>query len=155
MLAIEKTITEFVRDAPFAAIAPDERVSAAMAVMLERKLDCVLVTEAGKPVGIFTEHDFLNKLAANRRDPATTAIAEVMTPNPECLRMNDRMNYAINRMAIRGYRNIPIVDSDGRAISVIDVRVVMLHLLKLFAEVEREGGSKKGTEEWSEIGGGG
>jgi CBS domain-containing protein len=155
VLPVEKTIAEFAAGVPFATVRPDDLVSAAVAIMRERKLDCVLVTEAGRPVGIFTEHDFLKRIAAARRDPAATPIRDVMTAHPECLRPHDRMNYAINRMALGGYRNIPIVDAEGRAITVVDVRMVMLHLLKLFAEVEREGPPPKGVDEGTEIGGAG
>jgi CBS domain-containing protein len=154
MLAIEKTISDFVRDVPFATVRPDDPVSAAVALMLEKKVDAVLVTEAERPVGIFTEHDFVHRVAAAHRVPATTPIRDVMTPQPECLGPNDRMNYAINRMAIRGFRNIPIVDASGRLVAVLDVRMAMLHLLKLFAELEREGARRKGPDDWTDTGGG-
>jgi len=155
VLRIEKTIHEFVRDVPFGTVRPEDPVTAAMALMLDKRLSCVVVTEGGRAVGIFTEHDFLKRVAAEKRDPATTKMRDVMSLKPESLKPNDRMNYAINRMAVRGFRHIPIVDDQGAPTSVLDVRMVMLHLLKLFAEAEREGApANKGLDDGTEIGGG-
>ena len=132
-------------------MGPDDLVSTAVAGMRDKKTHCALVVEEGKLVGIFTERDFLNRIASQRRDPARVAIREVMTLDPQTLRAHDCVSYAINRMAVGRYRNVPIVDRNGAPTSVLDVRLVMMHLIKVFAEVE-QGGSDH--PEWIDIGGG-
>ena len=46
-----------------------------------------------------------------------------------------------------------IVDDEGRPTSLLDVRLVMLHLIKVFAELETERVSPSDGE-WIDIGGG-
>jgi hypothetical protein len=55
-------------------------------------------------------------------------------------------------MALRGFRNVPVVDESGRPTSVLDVRIVMGHLIKVFAEVEKE--DPDVGDAWIDIGGG-
>lgn len=153
MRRIQKSIAECIARAEFVALGPDDSVAAAAAAMTDKGHDCVLVIEGDRLTGIFTERDYLNRVAAQRRDPVATRLSDVMTPDPETLHEDDQVNYAINRMAERSYRNIPVVDRDGKPLSVLDVRLVMAHLIKVFAEVERDDPELAG--EWIDIGGGG
>src|SRR6186997_2147183 len=101
--------------------------------MREKSTHCALVVEGEVLIGIFTERDFLNRIAAEKRNPAEVRVRDVMTPDPEALHAHDSIAYAINRMAIRRFRNVPVVDRNRRPTSVLDVRLVMMHLLKVFA----------------------
>lgn len=153
MQRIQKTISEFLSDSPVPSVGPDDRVTAAMESMKSAGSYCTLVIHDGKLLGIFTERDFLNRVAAAQRNPGETAIRDVMTAQPETLQSGDCISYAINRMAVRGYRNVPIVDEGGAAKAVITVRNVIDHVTELFAEVG-ETGTGEGGDEWVDIGGG-
>lgn len=153
MQRIQKTIAEFVSGGPLPSAGPDDKVSLAIVTMKSTRSDCVLVIESDKLIGIFTERDFLLRVAAEQREPAATRLRDVMTAEPETLAMSDCISYAINRMATRGYRNVPIVDPDGRAVAVVDVRDIIDHLADLFAEIGESGGGEL-DREWVDIGGG-
>jgi CBS domain-containing protein len=157
VLQIQRSIGECIARVEFASVAPDQPVTDAVAAMLEKSTACALVIDGGALVGIFTERDFLNRVSAGQRDPKVTPVRAVMTPEPLTLREHDNVAYAINRMAEGGFRHVPIVDGEGRPTSVLDVRVVMLHLVKVFAERERDGqrGDGEVGAEWIDIGGGG
>ena len=155
MQRIKQSIKECIARTELVSVTAEDTVDAAVAAMLEHKTDCVLVVQSGELVGIFTERDFINRVAARKRNPATVKIGEVMTAEPETLRPHDMVAYAINQMVVGGYRHVPIVDDGGRPTSVLDVRVVMTHLIKLFAEIEQNGGRDPGDDdEWVDIGGG-
>ncbi len=151
MRSIQKSIAECIARADFVAVGPDAPVTAAVNAMREKGTNCALVVDGEKLVGIFTERDFLHRIAAEQRDPSSVAMREVMTPDPESLRAHDSVTYAINRMAVRKYRNVPIVDRKGRPTSVLDVRLVMMHLIKVFAELDQGG---QDHDAWIDIGGG-
>lgn len=154
MRSIQTTIDQFISDEPLPAVAPDDPVSAAMTAMKTHASDCALVLDGDTLVGIFTERDFLNRVTAQQRAPGETRVREVMTVEPETLRAHDSIAYAINRMVVRGFRNIPIVDEGNRAVAVLDVRDVMTHLSVLFDDVA-EGRRVEGDwDEWTDIGGG-
>ena len=151
-MRIQKSIAERIARADFASVGPDAMVSEAVKGMAEKNTRCALVVdETGVLIGIFTELDFVERIAAERRDPAKTRMRDVMTPDPEALRAHHCVTYAINRMAHRKFRNVPIVDRHGRPTSVLDVRLVMMHLIKVFAEVEEAGAEDPA---WIDIGGG-
>ena len=154
MQRVSQSIKECIARAEFVSVAPDDVVADAVAAMLQKNTDCVLIVEGETLVGIFTERDFVNRVTAERLDPAATKMREVMTADPQTLRPHDRVAYAINRMVVGGYRNVPIVDETGRPTSVLDVRLVVTHLIKVFSEIEQNPGADTDDDEWIDIGGG-
>ncbi|HZJ67605.1 MAG TPA: CBS domain-containing protein [Kofleriaceae bacterium] len=111
-------------------------VSRAFDAMSREVHDCVLVMEDGKLAGIFTSRDFLNRIAADRADPTALSLGEVMTGMPRTLRPRDPVAFAINWMAIEGFRNVPIVDDDGEVLGALTVWDVMRHLGEIFDDID-------------------
>jgi CBS domain-containing protein len=105
-------------------------VNEAIRRMHEKAIDCVLVTEGGRLVGIFTDRDAVLKVAGLDRE--ARPIATLMTRDPVVLRHDETIAVAINKMAIGGFRHIPITD-DGRPTGVITARDVFQHLIDALA----------------------
>jgi signal-transduction protein with cAMP-binding, CBS, and nucleotidyltransferase domain len=101
------------------------RTGDAVRLMHERGTDCVLVVEAGRLVGIFTDRDAVLKIAGRPLD--ARPLAEVMTRDPVVLRHDDTVAVAINKMAVGGFRHIPIVE-DGRPTGIVSARDIFHHL---------------------------
>jgi len=97
----------------------------AVARMQREGIDCLLVTEGGALVGIFTDRDAILKVAG--RDSADRTIGDVMTADPVVLRSADPVAVAIHKMAVGGFRHVPIIDQ-GQAIGVVSARDVFRHL---------------------------
>jgi CBS domain-containing protein len=150
MPRLRATISSFIADRTLCAVSPHDSVAAAVALMKERRVDCVVVTDDGALVGIFTERDFLNRVVAQELVAADIAVAEVMTREPETLSPVDSIAYAINRMALGGFRNVPIVDA-GRCVAVVDVRDVMSQLSEVFEEIADDSSE---LSPWTDVGGG-
>ena len=114
-------------------IAPPETIEATADVndairrMHDKGIDCVLVTEGDRLVGIFTDRDAVLKVAG--RGPGPCPMSEVMTRDPVLLRHDDPIAVAINKMAVGGFRHIPIVE-DGRPTGVVTARDVFRHLVE-------------------------
>jgi CBS domain-containing protein len=89
-------------------------------------IDCVLVAEDGRLVGIFTDRDAVLKVAG--LPPERRTIGDLMTRDPVVLRHDETIAVAINKMAVGGFRHIPIVE-DGRPTGVITARDVFRHLV--------------------------
>src|ERR1041384_2998659 len=113
MRRLEKTIREIGWTHAVPRLDVGEPVSRAFDAMSGEVHDCVLVTRNGQLAGIFTSRDFLNRVAAVRADPAALVLGDVMTSAPRTLRPRDPVVFAINWMAVEGFRNVPIVDDDG------------------------------------------
>jgi len=136
MRRLEKTIREIGWTHAVPRLDVGDRVSRAFEEMSREAHDCVLVVRDGALAGIFTSRDFVNRIAAVRADPAKTLLGDVMTPTPRTLRPRDPVVFAINWMAIEGFRNVPIVDDGGQLRGVLTVWDVMRHLEAIFDDID-------------------
>jgi CBS domain-containing protein len=110
-------------------------VHEAVQTMLTRRQAGVLVVDdAARLAGIFTERDVLTRVVGQGRDARRTLLGEVMTRNPEALTARDRVAYAVHAMSVAGYRTIPLVDPERRPIGVVTVNDVIRWLAGLFPE---------------------
>ena len=107
----------------------DAPVGDAIEAMHGAGADCVLVVSAGRLVGIFTDRDAVVKLAGLPIDGLL--VRDYMTPDPVVLRHDDPIAVAIHKMAIGGFRHIPILE-DGRPTGVVTARDVFHHLAEGF-----------------------
>ena len=102
-------------------------VNDAIRRMHDKGIDCVLVTEGDRLVGIFTDRDAVLKVAGLERQ--ARPIATLMTRDPVVLRHDETIAVAINKMAVGGFRHIPIVEG-GRPTGVVTARDVFRHLVE-------------------------
>lgn len=97
-------------------------VRAACRLMAENKIGALLVLEGQKIVGIFTERDALNKILAAGLDPDASVLAQVMAHEPQTIRANKPLAYALQMMAEGGFRHVPVVDDDGLPVGIVSAR---------------------------------
>lgn len=114
-------------------VPPNQTVAEAVSLMQQRKLGCVLVTENGKMVGIFTERDVLTRVFG-RKDVDKLLVRDVMTSNPEAFQPEDSIAYVLNAMSVGGYRHVPVVDDKRKPMAVISVRDIVSFIIEHFPE---------------------
>ena len=90
-------------------------------LMKEKGKGALLVVEASRLSGIFTERDALFRVIAAGRDPATTLLADVMTPQPQTIHPDEPFVKALRVMHKRGFRHLPVVEH-GRPLGVVSAR---------------------------------
>ena len=136
MRRLERTVEEigWTREVPM--FRPDDPVSRAFDAMGRDAHECVVIVDDRRLAGIFTSRDFLNRIVATRSDPKTVRFGDVMTAAPKTLRPRDCVAFAINWMAVEGFRNVPIVDDRGYVLGVLTVWDVMRTLEDLFDEID-------------------
>ena len=113
---------------PPLTVEPEMPLDVAIAQMHAAEADCVLVTRDGRLVGIFTDRDAVVKAAGKRLD--AFHVRDFMTPDPVVLRHDDPIAVAIHKMAVGGFRHIPIVEN-GRPTGVVTARDVFHHLAEM------------------------
>jgi len=96
-------------------------VNEAARLVRPKGVGAVLVVEEDRLVGIFTERDALYRVIAEGRDPKTTRLAEVMTPNPQAIHPDKPFPDALHLMHQGGFRHVPVVE-DGRPVGMISAR---------------------------------
>jgi CBS domain-containing protein len=108
---------------------PHQNVSAVVAIMAEQQIGAIPVCEAERLVGIFSERDFLRRVAAVGLDPAKTPLGEVMTPDPVTAAPDEDRLVAIGKMQAVGCRHLPIL-VNGTVLDMLSMRDL------LFVEIE-------------------
>ncbi len=109
-------------------LPPETGVADAIRQMQDGEVECVLVSEDDRLLGVFTERDALLKLAGRPLDGVR--LRDVMTPDPVVLRGHDTMAVAIHKMAIGGFRHIPVMDG-GRVAGVVSARDIFRHVIRV------------------------
>ena len=108
-------------------------------LMKEKGKGALLVVEASRLTGIFTERDALFRVIAAGRDPATTLLADVMTPQPQTIHPDEPFVEALRVMHKRGFRHLPVVEH-GRPLGVVSARDALDDdLYELRVEMETRG----------------
>jgi len=96
-------------------------VREAVTMMAQRRIGAILVVEDDRLVGIFTERDAIVRVLAAERDPKTTPLSVVMTPDPDTLPPEAPAGDALNLMEARNYRHMPVV-SEGKVVGMVSIR---------------------------------
>lgn len=87
-----------------------------------------LVYQGGTLVGIFTERDLLKQLAAGAA--LEQPVASAMTRSPRTVTTEDGLVKVILLMNEGGYRRLPVVNTAGLPVGIVDVKSVMHFLVE-------------------------
>ena len=125
---LKHKVRECIRRGEPVVAKPGDTVCAAVKRMAEQACSSILVCEGEELRGIFTERDLLTRVVAAGRDPATTRLGEVMTPDPDLIEASEPVVEAVRRMDECGYRHLPVYEDD-RVVGVISWRDVPLEVV--------------------------
>lgn len=99
----------------------DATVLQAALLMNEHQVGSLVVLEDDRVIGLFTERDLLCRVVAEQRDPAITAVGEVMTTEVACCTPQTTLEEARGAMKNRRVRHLPLVDGEQRLQGVISI----------------------------------
>ena len=85
----------------------------------------LVVNEAGKLSGIFTDSDLARLLGRQQDDCFDWAIADVMTKSPVTVVTGSKAMSAIDALATRNLSELPVIDGAGKAVGLIDITDVV------------------------------
>ena len=96
--------------------------------------DSVFVCDSdGRLTGVLTERDVFARLVGGRVD-LSQPVELLMTTEPRTLDLDDTVRDAIVLMQTGRYRNVPIVDADGRLTGVLRQADIIKYLAESFPE---------------------
>jgi CBS domain-containing protein len=101
-----------VKDPHIHSIGPNASVREAAQVMNEHRIGALVVLEAGRLCGMFTERDILRRVVAQCRDPEHTPVHEVMTTDVICCTPQMSIEDARSVMKDRRIRHLPVLEQD-------------------------------------------
>jgi len=108
------------------AARTESTLAEAAAVMWRRDCGIVPVTdEGGRVVGVVTDRDICMALSMRGQRAAEVRVSEVMARGVETCTPVDDVREALEAMARRQVRRLPVVDSRGRLVGVLSLNDVI------------------------------
>ncbi len=115
------SVDAIVQDQDLLTLAPDATVRDAARAMAERRVGAVPVVAGDRLVGIFSERDLLQRVAATNRDPDATLLAEVMTEDLVLVDADATVARALSTMIDGGFRHLPVMRRN-RLVGILSLR---------------------------------
>ncbi|WP_394991463.1 CBS domain-containing protein [Emticicia sp.] len=105
------------------SVTSDTTVYNALVEMANKNIGAVLVIDAGKLSGIFSERDYARKIVLKGLHSDDTLVKDVMTANVITIKMEDKLEVAMQIMSERHIRHLPVMEGEVLAgiISINDV----------------------------------
>lgn len=107
-----------------------ESVAAVVEKMRERRASCALVCADEGLVGVFTERDYLDRIAGSPHFLAR-AIEEFMSPQPLSLAPEATLAELLGAVVRHGYRHLPVVDQK-RPVGLVAAQDIVKYIADLF-----------------------
>lgn len=123
--ALQEPLSELPELQPVVTLPPNATVRDAVNEMTTKRVGIVLVVADEKLDGVFSERDVLRKVVGTDLDIDATPVSDLMTKDPECLRPENPLVYALHQMSLGGYRHIPLVDENGAPVAVVSMRDIV------------------------------
>jgi len=103
------------------AVRNDATVADATRTMSEKNVGIVVVLEANRLIGVFSERDAVRRVLAKGLDPTSTPIAQVMTTDLVVANEGDDSRAAMRRMDAANIRHLPVCRGT-QVVSMLSVR---------------------------------
>lgn len=129
------SIVKGVMSKPVITIGKDHSVRETSKIMSKKGIGCIIVTDKGKPIGIATERDILQRVVAKSSDPSKVKMKEVISKPLITVKGNMLIIEAIRIMHKNNVRHLPITEK-GELIGIVTqrdlLRALALHVLISF-----------------------
>ncbi|MBL8540272.1 MAG: CBS domain-containing protein [Betaproteobacteria bacterium] len=118
----QRPVSQVIEQQEVVAVARTATVMEAVHLMKARHIGALMVVESDRLVGILSERDVVFRVVAEERDAKATVVADVMTANPETILPEKPFAHALHIMYEGGFRHVPVVDGNGRAVGMVSAR---------------------------------
>jgi len=123
----------------------DTSVFDAIRSMSEANIGSIVIRDAAEPLGIFTERDYLRKIALEGRSSNSTAVADVMSAPLITAPPDESTRTAMETMTECRCRHLVVVE-DEEMVGIVSLGDLVKHLLtEAEAEVEQLSGYIAGS----------
>ena len=92
----------------------------AATIMSQRGISSLIVVKDGAPMGIITERDFVKKVCAKQLEASAIKIGTLMSRIRTVADPDTPIQVAVQRMANRGIRRLPIIQ-EGKVVGIVTV----------------------------------
>jgi len=115
-----KTVGELMTRDPV-MVEPDATVKEAARMMRDRDIGAVLVADRGQLVGVLTDRDIVVRGIAEKGDPSSTKVMDIVSKEVETVKPDDSVEKAVKKMRSKAMRRIPVVDERGKPVGIVTI----------------------------------
>src|ERR1700752_228815 len=119
-----KTLGGIMREGFIFAVQLNAPAAVATRVMETHNVGIVVVSEARRLVGVFSERDVVRRVVNRGLDPEKTLVGDVMTREIVVATMDEDYQSAMRKVDQANIRHLPIVEGD-RLVSMLSIRDLM------------------------------
>ncbi len=102
-------------------VRPEDSVYAALELLAQYEVGALMVMDAGRLVGVFSERDYTRKVALQGRNSRETQVAEIMSRQVLSVSSRTAVREAMRLMSERRIRHLPVVDG-AMVLGMISIR---------------------------------
>lgn len=128
---MEKLAGELVNKKSLLIVLPADSVEKIVLILQKEKQSAVLVVQHEQLLGIVSKRDLLRRTVGMETKLSSIKALEVMTANPEIVHAADPLAFAVSKMAMGGFRHLPVLSDEGEPIGIISIQDVLSCLAKL------------------------
>jgi len=126
-LGLDATIESVMRRPPVTALFSDS-ISYVTEKMISNNIGAVIILSGGKPSGIITERDIVEKIVRARRDPDKTRAAEIMSSPLLTIEAEKTVLDALKIMRDSDIRRLAVT-KNGRLVGIVTERRLLNSLV--------------------------
>ena len=101
-----------------------------IATMSEANIGAIVVEKDGKAAGIFTERDYMRKIALEGRSSRETQVSEVMSSPLFTVLPSDPSEKGMKKMTGKRCRHLVVMDEDGEMVGIISLGDLVKYMLE-------------------------
>jgi CBS domain-containing protein len=122
MMQISKAMT-----ADVVSVPADTTLMEAARLMKGLDVGPLPVRDEGRLIGVITDRDITVRATAEGKDPLTTAVRDVMTPNVVYCRQDEDVRDVAKLMQEAQLRRLLVVDGDMQLVGIVSLGDLVLH----------------------------
>lgn len=125
-----KSVDEILRSKgrEVSVVSPGTTVLDTIRLMAEKRIGAVVVVEAERVVGIFSERDYARRIILEGRCSKDTPVSAIMTHEVQCVSPATRTSECMALMTEKRIRHLPVVDGD-RLVGIISIGDVVKSII--------------------------
>ncbi|MDA0658483.1 MAG: CBS domain-containing protein [Planctomycetota bacterium] len=113
-------------------VESETSIRGVLAQLQSEQRGCCLICREGLLVGIFTERDAIRLMASGTKVNLDQPIETAMTKTPVAITNAESVASAIATMSRRGFRQLPVVDDQGRPVGIVKAAGILHYLVEHF-----------------------
>ena len=127
-----KTIAQFLSEHTRSvySVSPQASVRQALELMADKNIGALLVLDAARLVGMFSERDYARKVALKGKSSIDTQVQDIMTTEVICMKSGDSITQCMQSMTDRHIRHLPVLDGQQQVIGMVSIGDVVREILQ-------------------------